>query len=298
MILSNKAPRVSIGIPIYSGEIYLEETLESLLSQTFKDYEIIITDNNPGGIAEEIATRYAEKYSFIQYIKHKKKIGALQNWNSIIQYVRGEYFAYVGGHDLLSNDFLAKTTAILDRYNTVVLAYAPTIMMDSKGMFLDDNIGLLDTSNSSLIQRFNQVLWSNSEAQYGLIRTDIIKRTRLQKEIIGSGAVWLSEISIFGEFRVCNEIVRYRRTNREPQTKEEQLTRYHTTLFSKKRIRLLPHWRIPIQYLRVAFIGKMSVGTRIRLILNAGISSLLRYTPNMIYDIKSLIIRIPRMKFY
>jgi glycosyltransferase involved in cell wall biosynthesis len=291
-------PRVSIGIPIYRGEIYLEETLTCLLDQTFRDYEIILADNDPGGEVQGIAEAYASKYDFIRYIIHDKNLGALQNWNSIIPLARGEYFIYAGAHDLLSENAIEKMVDTLDRFPSTVLAYAPTQFMASDGTPLEKHIGLLDTTGSSLVQRFIQVMWGNQEALYGLMRMACVKRTRLQKMIVGSGAVWLSEMAIFGEFRVCNDILRYRRSNREVQNREEQLRRYHLTLFPKKRIRVLPHWRIPFHYGLACFRGKIHPIVRLRLFLSVLLTGHIKYGPEMIWDILSLFRRIPRGKLY
>jgi len=291
-------PRVSIGIPIYHGEIYLEETLTCLLGQTFRDYEIIIADNDPGGEVQRTAEEYARKYAFIHYIIHPKNLGALQNWNSIIPFAKGEYFLYAGAHDLLSENAIEKMVDALDRFPLAVLAYAPTQFIASDGIPLDKHMGLLDTTGASLVQRFIQAMWGNQEPLYGLMRTEAIRRTRMQKMIVGSGAVWLAEMAIFGEFRVCNDILRYRRSNREVQSREEQLRRYHLTLFPKKRIRVLPHWRIPFHYGLACFRGKMSPITRLRLFFTVLLTGHLKYGPVMIWDILSLFRRIPRGKFY
>lgn len=294
----SRSPRVTIGIPIYHGEAFLEETLKCLLDQTFKDYEIVITDNDPGGEAEQLAGEYSEKHNFIHYIKHGTNSGALHNWNSIIPHAKGEYFIYMGAHDLLSETALEKMVDVLDRYPSVVLAFAPTRFITSEGAPFDRNIGVLDTTDSPTVRRFIQVIWGNQEPLYGMMRLDCMLRTNLQKEIVGSGAVWLAEMSLFGEFKVCTEIVRYRRSNRIEQKREEQLRRYHLTLFSKKRVRILPHWRIPIHYFLACFLAKMPLATRVRLMCSAFISAVLRHLPDMIWDVLSLIRRIPRGKFY
>jgi glycosyltransferase involved in cell wall biosynthesis len=295
---NNIHPKVSIGIPIYHGEIYLEETLKCLLKQTYRDFEIIITDNNPGGSPEQIALEYSGKYDFIEYIQHDKNIGAISNWNSIIPKAKGEYFVYAGGHDLLSDDFLEKTVSVLDQNPEVVLAYAPTKLITIDGLPINKGIGLLDTCGSGVIQRCNQVLWGNQEPLYGLIRLEAIRRTRLQKEIVGSGAVWLLELAIQGEFQSCYEITRFRRANRELQDRETQLTRYHKSLFNRKRVRILPHWRIPWHCFLSCFRGQLGFMKRLRLFITIGTTALLRYLPDMFSDIISLFYRIPRGRFY
>lgn len=294
----SKNPRVSIGIPIYHGEIYLEETLQCLLNQSYRDFEIIITDNDPGEEVQRIAETYADKYSFIRYIIHPKNQGAFKNWNSIIPLAKGEYFIYAGAHDLLSENALERMVDTLDRFPSVVLAYAPTQFISSDGTPFDKHIGLLETTGASLVQRYIQVMWGNQEPLYGLMRIDCIRRTRLHKMIVGAGAVWLAEMAIFGEFKVCCDTLRYRRANREPQNREEQLRRYHLTLFSKKRIRFLPHWRIPCQYFLGCFRGKVPPLTRLRLTFYVLILAPLKHAPEMIWDIFSLFRRIPRGRLY
>lgn len=61
------SPRVSIGIPVYNGEDFIEEALESVLAQTFEDYELVISDNASSDQTEDICRKYAAEDQRIRY---------------------------------------------------------------------------------------------------------------------------------------------------------------------------------------------------------------------------------------
>ena len=67
---TSKMPRVSIGVPVYNGERYVAETLDSLLAQTFEDFELTICDNASTDRTEQICRTYAERDARISYVRH------------------------------------------------------------------------------------------------------------------------------------------------------------------------------------------------------------------------------------
>lgn len=286
-------PKVSIGIPIYYGELFLEETLISIFSQEYSDFEIIISDNNPGGKPQKIAEKYAREHENVTYIIHDENIGALQNWNYTIKISKGKYFILAGAHDLWSHNFLPALVEKLDNSPNAVLVHAPVEYISEKGEKLGYTTNLIDTSQLSDIERFNALFWMGHDALYGLIRMSAIKKTNLQKEIVGSGAVWLSELILQGHFLTCNTVTRYRRINRKKQSREEQLSRYYKTLFSKKKIRILPFWRFWLAYFGSIYVVRIGFRKQVRLFISILINFPLRFGINLFYlDIKSFITRL------
>lgn len=288
--------KVSIGIPIYYGETYLKETLENIIAQDFDDYEVIITDNNPGGEPEKIAINYSSNYDKIRYIKHEKKYGALYNWNSCIKNASGEYFIFAGAHDLWSANFLSQLVYELDRNNAAVLAYAPSYFMKAEGEVLSDNSGFVDTSNQPMVNGFNMVFWSGQEPLYGLIRMKAINNTRLQKDIVGSGAVWISELSLYGNFVIVPTVKRYRRINRKETSREERLSRYYKTLFSKRKLRCFPFVSMYFYFLGVALLPKVKFVNRCRIFVSILTNYPLRYGLDIVFDFLSIIKRLVNVK--
>src|SRR5262249_18791456 len=91
-VAPSQVPRVSIGLPVYNGAEFLEEAIESLLGQTFKDFELLISDNDSTDGTEEICRRYAARDPRIHYWRNTRNIGGMRNANLTLQLSRGEYF--------------------------------------------------------------------------------------------------------------------------------------------------------------------------------------------------------------
>ena len=88
----NAVPRVSIGLPVYNGENFLAESIESLLGQSYEDFELIISDNASTDGTADICRRYAKQDSRIRYIRQPHNIGSAPNHNFVIEQARGELF--------------------------------------------------------------------------------------------------------------------------------------------------------------------------------------------------------------
>lgn len=89
-------PLVSIGMPIYNGARYVEEALQSILGQTFSDFELIISDNASSDATESICRRYAVEDSRNRYSRNTHDLGATANYSRVIQLARGKYFKDMG----------------------------------------------------------------------------------------------------------------------------------------------------------------------------------------------------------
>lgn len=92
-------PVVSIGMPVYNGEKYITEALDSLLAQTFKDFELIISDNASTDATESICCNYAKRDSRIRYFRQEKNLGALRNFQFVLDEAVGEYFMWAACDD-------------------------------------------------------------------------------------------------------------------------------------------------------------------------------------------------------
>src|SRR3984957_9664125 len=92
-------PRVSIGLPVYNGEKWLAQSVDSLLSQTFSDFELIICDNASTDGTDAICRRYAEQDQRVRYIQNAENIGGMLNANLSFGVARGEYFRWAAHDD-------------------------------------------------------------------------------------------------------------------------------------------------------------------------------------------------------
>lgn len=90
--MNRQALRVSIGLPVYNGEQYLAKALDSLLAQTFTDFEVIISDNASTDRTSEICAAYLERDPRIRYYRNQQNIGAAPNFNRTFELATGMYF--------------------------------------------------------------------------------------------------------------------------------------------------------------------------------------------------------------
>lgn len=110
---SGIAPKVSLILAVYNLDRYLPECLDSLLAQTFTDFEIIaVDDGSTDGSAETLA-RYAQKSPMLRVITQKNQ-GPAGAFNTGIQLAQGKYIGFVGNDDWVSPDFLEKMVFALE----------------------------------------------------------------------------------------------------------------------------------------------------------------------------------------
>ena len=112
--MSDSSPRLSIGLPVFNGERHLKEAVDSLLSQTFSDFELIICDNASTDRTPEICQAYASKDDRIRYYRNSENIGAVQNWYRTFELSSGAYFAGAAHDDVYHPEFMNKCIAIMD----------------------------------------------------------------------------------------------------------------------------------------------------------------------------------------
>lgn len=129
----SKLPRVSIGLPVYNGELFLANALESLVSQTFSDFEIIISDNSSTDATAEICREYAIKDLRIRYVRQACNIGSFANFDYVLKVSVGEYFMWAAADDVRRPEFIDSLVTILDANSCLVCAMTDVEVVDASG---------------------------------------------------------------------------------------------------------------------------------------------------------------------
>jgi len=111
--VTSKVPQVSIGMPVYNGAKFIREALDSLLAQTFTDFELIISDNASTDETEAICQEYAAKDARIRYVRQAKNLGAVANFKFVLDEAVGEYFMWAAHDDKWSKAYLFNSKSIL-----------------------------------------------------------------------------------------------------------------------------------------------------------------------------------------
>src|SRR3954470_23138397 len=107
-------PRVTIGLPVYNGARYLAEAIESVLAQTFTDFELVISDNASTDATAAIALQYAARDPRVRYSRNRENIGSARNFGRAFELATGEFFKWMASDDLISPEFLENCVAALD----------------------------------------------------------------------------------------------------------------------------------------------------------------------------------------
>src|SRR5262245_37911326 len=205
--------RLSIGVPVYNGEKFLEETLESLLAQSFGDFELIISDNASTDGTSEIARRIAARDERVRYHRHSRNLGLAANYNGLVQMASGELFKWATADDVCRPMFVERCVAALDATPDAVLAYPRTQFIDTARSQLEINDPGFPLNWPRAVDRWRYVVgahhWVN--AILGVIRRGALLRTRLMPAYPGGDYVLLGELCILGRFVEVSEVLFLRR---------------------------------------------------------------------------------------
>lgn len=130
-------PRVSVCIPAYNNAHFLAEAIESVLKQTFEQFELLIIDDCSTDATREIASTYAAKDGRIVFRTNAVNLGMVANWNACLREARGEYIQYLFGDDLFASaESLQKMVAQLDADATVALVASARTLIDERSAHL------------------------------------------------------------------------------------------------------------------------------------------------------------------
>lgn len=139
---AGRIPRVSVVVPAYNNAAFLKETIDSILSQDYDDYELVVADHSSRDETGEVIARYAGNPIVRILSPTPAGGGALANWNRVSGIARGELVKLVCGDDLLAPSALRDQVAALDANPTAVLVASPRTLIDSNGKVILQRRGL------------------------------------------------------------------------------------------------------------------------------------------------------------
>lgn len=283
--MSNHQPRLSIGLPVYNGEKFIKEAIDSVLAQTFEDFELIISDNASTDKTEEICRAYAAKNQRIRYYRNQKNIGCAPNFNRVFELSSGEYFKWVAHDDLHAPDFLTKCIQVLDQDPSIILCHSKVYFIDEHGKFLQNYDIQLKTDSLKPHERFHELLTTHLCYQcYGVIRASALRMTPPMGSYGAADAIFLLRLGLLGRFYEIPEYLFFARshsqqslsmffpdylsfTQKNTQKSMNTLPDFHAYAVwfdsaNQGKI-LFPHWRIFWEYFISLWQVKLSLYERL-----------------------------------
>jgi glycosyltransferase involved in cell wall biosynthesis len=246
-------PRVTIGVPVFNGERYLADALDSILAQTFGDFELIISDNASTDRSGQIAARYAEADPRVRFVRNETNIGGPANFNRLLDLATGEYFKWAACDDMIAPDYLACCVEILDADRDVMMASTRIAIVDENGAVLRPlSRDIRDSDSRSPARRLKGLVLTRHGAfqVWGLMRTDAARAAGGHRPLPMGDRVLLVELALQGRIHLVNrELLMIRdhpgRTVRRLRSNYRRLE-WH----DPGRSSLMPHWEVLRLYSR------------------------------------------------
>lgn len=167
---------ISIGMPVYNGGEYLKEAIASILSQSYTDFELIISDDCSNDTSKEIYTEFAKKDPRLRIYKQKTNIGSIANFNFVLEKAKGEFFMWAAQDDIRDKYALEKLLQLFSTNSKAVLAVS-----NYKNMWKDTSYSVYPDynydNNSPAFQSIIDFLKTeNLSFFYGLHKTENLKK--------------------------------------------------------------------------------------------------------------------------
>jgi glycosyltransferase involved in cell wall biosynthesis len=274
--------KVAIGLPVYNGANYLAAAIDSILAQSYGDFDFLISDNASTDSTEEICRSYAQRDPRIRYIRQPKNVGAATNYNMVVGMTDSPYFKWAAHDDLLAPGFLAACVDVLDRDPTVVLASPASMLIDEAGMPLPysaelggmiDSLGVcwpvMPERNDGLMAsdptvRFEAVMLNMVMCVeiFGLMRRSMLLRTPPHGPFGGADKVVLAQMSLLGRFWLGQETLFFRRCHAQ-QFSASVSGAYRAMWFSGRRDSMFTQQiRLLLAYCRALYTTELTTRQR------------------------------------
>ena len=280
---------------IYNDGDFLEEALQSLINQTWKNLEIVICDNCSTDNSQKICEQYARKDDRINYKRSNVNIGEINNFNKAFNLAKGKYFMWASGHDIWDYSFVEKCVEKLEENPLAVTCTTFYNHIDQKGNTIKKDHRIFDTTRNNKFIGFIKAIWILFDPIiYNLTRTKDIKNVRGYLYVLGPDHVVRVELSLMGKFvQVPEELFLFRKQRNENSIQAEE-----RRLFSwNKHKRMggfyinLPHLATIHEYAKSAWFQCDNSFDKIIYFATAYLVGFLRYNKIILLDIIRLIKR-------
>jgi len=264
-------PLVSIGIPVFNGERYLEEAIRANLGQSYSNLEVIVSDNGSTDRTEAIGRDFAAADPRLRFYRNDRNIGAAANYNRLFQLASGEFFRWSNADDLPHTELVAQTLPLLQSTPDAVIAYGRTCFIDEHGQSLgefDDNLDLRNDRVSDRYKAFHdRVTYTN--IIYGVMRARAMRKTPL----MGTGGFphadihFMATMALQGKFIEVPRVLFYRRMHEKALSSNPTGQEAQTFWTASDARFVLPNWRFELAGMSAILKASMPAAEKASLLL-------------------------------
>ena len=212
-------PPLSIGLPVYNGADYLEQSVDALLGQTFGDFELILLSNASTDGTDDICRRYEREDERVRFLRQPVNVGAAPNHNDVFAHARAPLFKWASGDDLYARDLLERCVQQLQDRSDVVLAHSLTAAIDEDSNLIQALPYPLDTDDPRPSRRLESLMFGGdampgavaADDFYGVIRSDVLRRIHPHGSFYHSDQTFMAELALMGRFAIVPDWLYFRR---------------------------------------------------------------------------------------
>lgn len=286
--MTAQPPKVSIGLPVYNGERYLADTVQTILAQSLTRIELIISDNGSTDGTESICRDIAQLDSRVRYFRQDSNRGAAWNYNHVFALSRASYFKWAAHDDPIEPTFLARCVHLLDTDPSVVTAFTAVKRIDEQGHVISIKPPAVRTDGPTAAQRFHATLVGVPfEAVFGVIRREVLQRTALIGSYANSDEVLLRELTLHGRLVQIPDPLFHSRDHAGNSVRSHPSPAERAAWFdpSSSRRVVFPICREGAEYVRCIRRSRLPLGQRLACYVQVG--KWLRWNAGRIwYDIR------------
>lgn len=216
-----RAPLVSVGMPVYNSAEWLEASIESILGQSLRDFELIVSDNGSSDATVAICERYARADARIRLLRSVANRGANVNYMAVLRAARGRYFKWASSNDICAPTFVEKCVAALDRDSTAVLACPRSSLFEAaieSAQPYDRDLELLAAEPAERFIGLHSRMALNN-AMNGVIRREALLRASSLGNFLRADLVLMAELALLGKFLLLDDRLFYRRMSASSTTR-------------------------------------------------------------------------------
>ena len=256
-------PKVTMGLPVYNGDRYLAEALESLIGQTYTDFEVVISDNASADRTEEICRSFAARDERVRYVRSDVNLGGSWNFNRVVELSRGEYFRWAAHDDTIEPTYLRRCVEVLDNDARAALAHTKVELIDADGGSLGGYEGpqARREDERAWVRFHDAALWSGrNHLIFGVMRRHLLDQIPPYGSHGNADGVLLARLSMLGTFVTVDEPLQRMRVHEEQASAKYGVDKgsvdyrawrqWIDASGDAKRSIELPYWRIWAEHAR------------------------------------------------
>ena len=260
-------PRVSIGLPVFNGERFVRQAIESVLNQSWTDFELIISDNASTDLTDKICVGYACSDDRVRYVRQRENIGAGQNFNVVLDLAKGEYFKWMAHDDVIDQTFIENCLNVLDKDDSYVLVSTRVQICNADLSPLLNYEYDLNADSRSVSNRFRQQMRGHQCYEiFGLIRRAALQLTPGMGNFFAGDAALLLRLVLLGRFCEIPDHLFYSRQHESQSEKLRGRWQAYMSWFDPKHADkiTLPYWRLLVEYISIVRQSDLRTGERLR----------------------------------